>query len=212
MNLIGISTLALLVGMGAPAGAQEARMGVAVNLAAPTGAFRSTDYPPYGTVVSTSNESYDLGVGVQLTFAFPLDRRTAFRLNLGGQGFSGRATAPGYDRMNLQQQMFSIGAELQIFPGDGNAFRQSGTYFLIGPAVDFERFDSSYGDPNYYPDYTVNKTRLGGVVGIGHTFRPHGGMRYSLEAAFHKTLNATDTAAGNPPASDYLKLGFGLVF
>jgi hypothetical protein len=207
-----IPALALVAGLCAPLRAQEARFGVALNLAIPTGALSGTTYPPDAYVTAPTRESYDAGIGAQFTVSFPRDRSLALRLNLGGQSFSGRSTAPGYARVNLQQQMVSLGADLQLFLADGNAFRQSGTYVLAGVAADFERFDSSYSDPNWYPDNTLNRTRLGGVLGIGHSFRPYGGLRYSLEAALHKTLSGTDTAAGDPPASDFVRIGFGFIF
>ena len=203
-------TLALLVC--GPLRAQDARFGAALNLTLPTGAFAGTTYPPDQFVASSTRESYDTGLGAQFTIAFPMDRKTALRLDLSGSANRGRATAAGYERLNLQQQMFSLGAEFQLFPGDGNAYRQSGTYFLAGVSADFERFDSSYGDPDYDPNNTYNRTRLGGVVGVGHTFRPNSGIRYSLEVAFHKTLSGSDTAAGDPPASDFVRVGFGFVF
>jgi hypothetical protein len=33
-----------------------------------------------------------------------------------------------------------------------------------------------------------------------------------VEATFHKTLTANDIKAGDPPSTDYVKLGFGFVF
>jgi hypothetical protein len=206
--LAGTALVALL---GAPLAAQDNRMGLSINLAVPTGGFAGTSYAPDAFTVSSSRESYNTGVGAQFTVSFPVDKTFALRLNLGGQSFSGRASAPGYYDLNLQQQMFSLGGEAQFFLADGNAFRQSGTYLLAGVALDFERFDASYGDPNYDASNSVNKTRVGGVIGIGHTWRRGGGFRYLIEGAYHKTLTQTDTAAGDPPGSDFLRFSFGVI-
>jgi len=49
-------------------------------------------------------------------------------------------------------------------------------------------------------------------VGIGHSFGYDAGMRFNLEATFHKTLTGNDVGAGDPPSTDFVKLGFGWVF
>lgn len=211
MKKVTLSGLALLVFLGAPLAAQDTRFGLTLNLGVPTGAFAGTDYPADAYVASPTHETYNAGLGATFTMSFPVDKATAFRLSLGGQSFTGRATAPGYESLNLQHQMFSLGGEAQFFPGEGSAYRQSGTYFLVGASVDFERFDASYWDPNYYPTDTLNKTRMGGIVGIGHTFRRGVGLRYLVEGAYHKTLTQHDTAAGDPPASDFFRFSFGII-
>ena len=49
------------------------------------------------------------------------------------------------------------------------------------------------------------------VAGFGHSFRYSGRGRWTLEAAYHKTLSGVDTANGFPPA-DYVRLSVGMVF
>jgi hypothetical protein len=88
---------------------------------------------------------------------------------------------------------------------------------VAGLSVDFEQFDRSFGDLNssYYNNYNVDttrKSRLGASGGIGHSFGYDAGMRFTLEATFHKTLTGNDVNAGDPPSTDYVKLGFGFVF
>jgi len=64
----------------------------------------------------------------------------------------------------------------------------------------------------------VNKTRLGGLAGIGYSFRPFGRWRTNVELAFHKTLSGYDTNTlpdlGNPglPPADFFRLTYGVVF
>ena len=38
------------------------------------------------------------------------------------------------------------------------------------------------------------------------------GLRFTMEATFHKTLTTHDVDAGDPPSTDFVKLGFGFVF
>ncbi len=136
----------------------------------------------------------------------------SIRLNLSGHAVDGSNTAPGYDAINLRHYMFSVGGDLQIFTV--SAHRHRGTYFLAGVSADFERFDRSFddiGDPWSDVD-TTRKSRLGGNVGIGHTFGYDAGVRFNLEATFHATLNGKDEAKGEPPSTDFVRLSFGFVF
>ena len=64
---------------------------------------------------------------------------------------------------------------------------------------------------NYNVD-TTRKSRLGGSLGIGHSFGYDAGLRFTMEATFHKTLTNHDVDAGDPPSTDFVKLGFGFVF
>jgi len=206
----------LILASGSALKAQSPHYGFSLNLTVPTGGFASTTYPAYidafNNLVPPQKETYDVGLGGTFTASFPMDRNLAIRLNLSGSSEDGVNRAPGYSDLNLRHSIFSLGGDLQIFP-QGTAFRHRGLYFLAGLSADFERFDASYGsDPTYYPDYTTNKSRLGGSVGIGHSFGYDAGMRFTLEATFHKTLTGKPVDAGDPPSADFVKLGFGFVF
>jgi hypothetical protein len=194
-------------------------MGFSLNLTIPTGEFASKSYGSIDTsgLPYVEKETYDLGLGGSFTVSFPMDRNLAVRLNLSGSSENGTNRAAGYSDINLRHSIFSLGGDLQIFP-QGTAFRHRGLYFVAGLSADFEQFDRSFGDINsgYYDNYynidTTRKSRLGGNVGIGHTFGRDAGMRFTLEATFHKTLTANDVNAGDPPSSDFVKVGFGFVF
>ena len=203
----------LILVSGSALKAQSPHMGFSLNLTIPTGDFASKSYPDW---VPPQKETYDSGLGGSFTISFPTDRNLAFRLNLSGSSENGTNHATGYTNLHLQHSMFSVGGDLQIFP-QGTAFRHRGLYFVAGLSADIERFNASQGsDPGYYPDYTTNKTRLGGSVGIGHSFGYDAGMRFTMEATFHKTLTGTDANANTGdlpmPNADFVKLGFGFVF
>jgi hypothetical protein len=206
-NLI-LAATTLVLAAGAPLAAQNAHLGVAVNLGVPTGAFSSTTYS------DASQESYDPGLGFQFTASFPVDRSLAFRLNLGGNTFRGKYDQPGNYRQDVQDAMFSVGGEAQIFLADGNAMRHLGSYFIGGMALDLEKFsasDSGY-DPSFFPNTVVNKSRLAVVAGFGHSFPYAGRWRWTLEAVYHKTLTSYDTNAGDPPPADFVRISAGFVF
>ena len=203
--------LPLILASGSALKAQSPHMGFSLNLTIPTGDFASKSYPD---LLPPQKETYDSGLGGSFTVSFPTDRNLAVRLNLSGSSENGINRAPGFANLHLQHSLFSVGGDLQIFP-QGTAFRHRGLYFVAGLSADFERFNGSEGsDPGYYPDYTTNKTRLGGSVGIGHSFGYDAGMRFTMEATFHKTLTGTDTNVGDfpTPNADFFKLGFGFVF
>jgi hypothetical protein len=208
MNIWTLPALALVASLGAPLVAQDAHFGAAVNLAFPTGSFQSNGHYD-STLGVTSTDSFDTGVGVMFNASFPMDRRMAFRLEVGGEGFSGKNRAPGYGDLNLQQRMFTIGGQAQVFVGNGTALRYLGPYLVGGFSLDMERFDTSVGN-SYYNSDSFNKTRIGGLVGAGYAWRPYGSMRYTLEGAFHRTL--TGTGAGDPPAADFFRASFGIMF
>ena len=211
--------LPLLLGSGPLLQAQTPHMGFSLNLIFPTGDFASKSYPPYfdptaGYVIPTQKETYDVGLGGSFTVSFPMDRTVALRLNLSAASTNGTNRAPGERTINLRHSQFNLGGELQIFP-QGTAFRHRGFYVLAGLSADFEQFDRSFGDPQYdfyYNTDTTRKSRLGATGGFGHTFGYDAGMRFTLEATFHKTLTSNDVNAGDPPSTDYVKLGFGFVF
>lgn len=199
--------------------AQSPHIGFSLNLLFPTGEFASKSYPnidPNSGIPFVEKETYDVGLGGSFTVSFPVDRSLAIRLNLSGSSENGTNRAPGYRTINLRHSQFNLGGDLQIFP-QGTAFRHRGLYFVAGLSADFEQFDRSYGDISsaYYYDYNVDttrKSRLGGSLGIGHSFGYDAGLRFTMEATFHKTLTANDVTAGDPPSTDFVKLGLGFVF
>lgn len=204
--------LLIATGLTPPLHAQDPHFGFSLNLGFPTGDFRNKTYPPTGTVTTTQTEGYDVGLGGQFTISFPVDPRVAIRMNIGGQSTDGTNTASGYDRINLQHQMFSLGGEVQVFPGIGSAYRHKGTYLLGGVSADFERFDRSFGSPNVDFTDTTRKSRMGGTLGIGHSFGYDAFGRFTLEGVFHKTLSGNNIDAGDPPSTDFVKLSLGWVF
>ena len=214
--------LPVLLASGATLGAQSPHIGFSLSLIFPTGDFASRTYPPYfspsaGYVIPAQKETYDVGLGGSFTVSFPMDPHLAIRLNLSGSAENGTNSAPGEATINLRHSQFNLGGDLQIFP-QGTAFRHRGLYFVAGLSADFERFERSFGDLNsnyYYNNYAVDttrKSRLGANGGIGHSFGYDAGMRFTLEATFHKTLTGNDVNAGDPPSTDYVKLGLGFVF
>lgn len=208
--------LPLILVSGSALKAQSPHVGFSLNLLFPTGDFASTTYPAYfsssaGRVIPPQKETYDVGLGGSFTVSFPMDRNLAIRLNLSGSAENGTNRAPGESTINLRHSQFNLGGDLQIFP-QGTAFRHRGLYFVAGLSADFEQFDRSFGDPLYDYTDTTRKSRLGGSLGIGHSFGYDAGMRFTLEATFHKTLTSHDVDAGDPPSTDFVKLGFGFVF
>jgi len=208
--------LPLLLASGGALRAQSPHMGFSLNLLFPTGEFANKTYPAYyspsaGYTIPPQKETYDVGLGGSFTVSFPVDRSLAIRLNLSGSAENGTNRAPGETTINLRHSQFNLGGDLQIFP-DGTAFRHRGLYFVVGLSADFEQFDRSFGDPLYDYTDTTRKSRMGGSIGIGHSFGYDAGARFTLEATFHKTLTAHDVEAGDPPATDFVKVGFGFVF
>ena len=220
MKRMMIPALLTLIGTGSSLMAQEPRLGLSINLVLPTGQFQSMSGTGFDKASNpyTYTAGYDLGIGGQVTFSFPVDPKLAFRVNLGAQSTDGSDTAPGYSKINLRHVMFSVGGDLQIFTQ--SAYRHRGTYFLVGLAADFERFDRSADDLNsdWATVDSTRKSRLGGNFGIGHTFGYNAGTRFTLEATYHKTLTGIDKTLTNSapptgePAADFVRVGFGWVF
>jgi hypothetical protein len=202
--------LLLAAALAATAQAQEAHLGLAFGLLMPTGTLRSTTYGPTTTVPVPQTEGYDLGLGAQFTASFPLDQRTAIRLNVNGHSSTGTNVAPGYTTLNLEHSIFSVGAEMQFF--SGSAYRHRGAYLFAGLSADFESFDRSSGDVGWDNTATTRKSRSGASLGVGRTFGYEGGYRFTVELAYHKTLSGTDAARLDPPSSDFFKMNFGWVF
>lgn len=208
-----ILALGLLAAGSAPAlDAQEPHFGFAMNLGFPTGDFRSHSIPATATA-GRQTEGFDAGFGGQFTISFPLDQRVALRMNFGGQSTTGSLAETGYANQDLQHNLFSLGAELQLFLS-GSAARHRGTFLFVGPSADFERWDYTYDRHwDHYSDSTTydRKSRFGGTLGLGHSFGYQGG-RFTMEFGFHKTLSGNDAAKGEPPSADFAKLSFGWVF
>ncbi|MDR3669624.1 MAG: outer membrane beta-barrel protein [Holophaga sp.] len=217
MEKVRVATFILALSLAVPLAAQDPHFGLGLSLSIPVGGFNSTDYGPSGSQGSPSNEGYDTTLGGQFTVSFPVAQQLAVRLDIYGQSTTGEDTAPGLVTYNLRHQLFSLGGEAQYFLGTGDAYRHRGAYVVGGLSMDLENFKSSYGDPDWF-GYSVNKTRLGGLVGAGYSFRPFGRWRTNAEVAFHKTLtgDATSTqptsdSPGTPPA-DFFRLTYGVVF
>lgn len=209
-----LPALALALALPAAAQAQSPHFGVALNVVVPTGEFSQTTYAISPSGTQRPKEGYDTGLGAAFWVSFPANRTLAFRLNFSGSSNDGTYDDPGVVHYNARQSMFSIGGELQIFLQEG-AFSHKGSYLFGGVAQDFERFDLGYGDlnNNYYNSDivdTTRKTRLGANFGFGHSFGYAGGMRFNMEVGYHATLQ--DRRAGDPPKSDAVKIGFGVVF
>ena len=202
--------LLILLLLAAPAlHAQEPHMGFTIDLIGPVGDFSSKTYPAVGTF-PIAKDDYDIGLGASFTLSFPMERALAIRMNLNFNSNDGQHFEAGND-YNLRHTMFSAGGDLQIFPGQG-AYRHRGFYFLGGVSADFETFDRSFGDPNYDYTSTSRKSRLGGQVGFGHSFGRDAGARFTLEVTYHTTLTDHKVEAGDPPATSFVKAGFGWVF
>ncbi len=195
--------------------AQEPHIGFSIDLVNPVGDFSSKTYPATANVLAPQTEAYDVGLGVGFTVSFPLERAVAIRMNINANSNDGKNTAPGYNTIDIRHTMFSVGGDIQIFPGQG-AYRHRGFYFLGGVSADFESFQQR--DPNlyynYYDEYytTDRKSRMGAQVGFGHSFGGDAGARFTLEVTYHTSISAHDVAAGDPPATSYAKVGFGWVF
>lgn len=210
-----LTALPLILASGSALQAQTPHFGFSLNLLFPTGDFNNKTYPPYvdtyGNLVPTQKEGYDLGLGGTFFMSFPVDRSLALRMSFSGAANSGTNTAPGQATINLRHSEFNLGGEMEIFP-NGTAYRHRGIYFLGGISADFEQFDRSFGDPLYDYTDTTRKSRMGATVGFGHSFGYDAGARFNLEFTFHKTISGNNTDAGDPPSTDYLKLGLGWVF
>jgi len=202
--------LLLLLGASLAAQGSDPRVSLGLNLSFPTGGFYKSTYGPTSEVLSPQTETYDMGAGAQIGLTYPLDRHVAFRGVLAGQFHGGKNTAPGYENINLEHSMVSLGAEIHIYPE--SALRLRGPYFFGGVSADFERFDRSFGDVDWDYTDTTHKSRLGGTLGLGHSFPMGGSSRWYLEAAYHTSLTGKDAAAGDPPATSFLRFAVGWVF
>jgi len=196
--------------------AQSYNFGLAFNIGAPLGEFREKTYPATLDVLAKQAEGYDIGYGGELTMSIPIQKNLAFRVGLGGMTTKGTNTANGYDTIYLRHNMFFLSAEAQVFFDD--AYNHSGTYLAFGISSDFERFERAFDDDWDYWDYyhserdVTRKSRMGGTIGIGHTFYRGNGINFTTELSYHLTLTSKDINRGEPHAVDFLKIRFGLVF
>jgi len=193
--------------------AQSPNWGLGLSIVAPTGDFREKVYPPTADLGVQQIEGYDIGLGGQITVSMPVGTNLAFRFGMLGMGTEGTNTAAGCDTLILSHTLFSLTGEVQLF--FDNAYWHRGFYIAAGVSADFERFESKYdytdswGDPIYFD--IRRKSRLGGSLGVGHTFKGSG-LNFTLEAVYHKTLNGNDPLRLEPPGADFLRIGFGIVF
>ena len=213
-HLIPLMALALVSGTALRA--QAPHIGFTIDLVNPVGDFSSKTYPPTANVTTPQTEAYDVGLGVGFTVSFPLERVVALRVNLNANSNDGKNTAPGYSTIDIRHTMFSVGGDIQIFPGQG-AYRHRGFYFLGGVSADFESFqqrDPNYVYSNYYDEYytTDRKSRMGANIGFGHSFGGDAGARFTLEVTYHTSISDHDVSAGDPPATSFVRAGFGWVF
>lgn len=191
-------------------GAQSPNYGLAISMGIPMGEFRETTYPPTTSVPVVQVEGYDIGIGGQFTMSMPLQKNLAFRFGISGMETEGTNTAAGYDTITLKHTLFSISGEIQVFFDD--AYWHRGPYVVGGVSGDFERFERSFDYYYWGVSDVTRKNRLGGMVGIGHTFGGGGGLKFMLEASLHSTLTGKNPELDEPPASDFLKIVFGFVF
>lgn len=197
--------------------AQTPNFGLSFKLGAPIGELREKIYAPTYELPVQQVEGYDVGFGLQFTMSIPLQRKLAFRTGLGWMSTKGTNTASGYDTIYLRHNMFSLSGELQLFLHD--AYRHQGTFLSAGISGNFERFERSFDDDWSYNDYwyysesdVTRKSRMGGIVGIGHTFYGHSNLNFTTELSYHFTLSNSDIYRGEPPSANYFNIGFGLVF
>ena len=202
-----LAGIALGLVTGGTLAAQEPRFGLGFTVNVPTGALNSSTQ-------AGATDTYNTTLGAQFTVSWPLSSQVALRLNVAGATFDGSrnwASGGGY---NLQDEMLNVGGDLQIFLGQGSARRHVGAYLIGGLSADMERFTGSTDDPGFYPDYSVNRTRLGAQAGLGYSCPDAGRMRWTLEGVFHKTLTGTDASFDTraTPAADFAKLYVGFIF
>lgn len=146
--------------------------------------------------------------------SFPLQKTLAFRVGIGGISSRGTSTVPNEDTIFLRHSMFNLSGEFQIFFDD--AYRHRGAYAIAGLSGNFERFERSYDDNwNAYRDYSevnvTRKSRLGGIIGMGHTFYG-AAAKFTTEIAYHATLTGKDLNLDDPIESNFVRISFGLVF
>ena len=210
-----ILSFALVLACVGPMQAQTNNFGLAFNLGAPFGDFREKTYAATFEVPVQQVEGYDIGYGGQLTMSIPLQKSLAFRLGLGGLSTRGTNTAIGFDTIYLRHNLFFLSAEAQIFFDD--AYRHSGTYLVLGLSSNFERFERSFDDDwsYWYSDRdrdVTRKSRMGGTIGIGHTFYSRYGLNFTTELSYHVTFTNRDINRMEPHPTDFLKFSFGFVF
>jgi hypothetical protein len=172
----------------------------------PMGEFGGMDVPATPAMPVAQSEGYDPGVTARFTMTFPLFfRYLGLRAGAGFAYNTGANTAYGYKDLGLTYIAFGASGELQIFFDE--SYRHRGTYIFGGAAINNETFSESD------TSFMERKVRLGATAGLGHTFtRPGGRGGWTIELAYHATLSAKDTAAGDKVAADHIRVGVGYVF
>jgi hypothetical protein len=215
-NMRHLTCLALALACLGPLQAQSPNFGLSIFVSAPSGRFAETKYQEdIEGLPSVATEGYDVGFGGQFTMSFPLQKTLAFRAGIAGMSSKGTSTMPGYETIFLRHTLVSLSGEFQIFLDD--AYRHRGGYVIAGISGDFERFERSYDDrwDSRWDDYSEmdveRKNRLGGILGVGHTFYGSS-FKFTVEAAYHTSLTGKDFNRGEPIGSDFVKVSLGLVF
>jgi hypothetical protein len=207
-----IPCIALALASFASAQAQSPNAAISFNIALPMGEFREKIYAPWGDVDTNQIEGYDVGIGGTFTLSFPVSSNLAIRAGIGAISSKGTNTAQGYMTQFLRHSNVMVSSELQFFTK--SAYQHSGTYLFAGISGNFERFEM--GDDDKFDRYTerlVNRiNRAGGSIGIGHTFYGNSGVNFVTELSYHATLTSKDFYRGDPPAVDFAKISFGMVF
>jgi hypothetical protein len=207
-----IPCIALALASFASAQAQSPNAALTIGFTIPTGEFREKIYLPTPDEDFFKKEGYDVGFGCGFSLSFPMNLNMALRTGIGFVSSGGTNTAPGYETIFLRHNNVMLTGELQFFTK--NAYRHAGTYFVAGISGNFERFERSF-DKNWdsWSEKDVDRTsRLGGIVGIGHTFYSNGGLNFVTELSFHTTLTGKDFYREEPPAANYIKISFGMAF
>jgi hypothetical protein len=208
-----IPCIALALASFASAQAQSPNAALTIGFTIPTGEFREKIYWPRNDVDANQVEGYDVGVGGGFSLSFPMNRNMALRTGIGFVSSKGTNTAPGYETIFLRHNNVMLTGELQFFTK--NAFQHSGTYIVAGISGNFERFERSFDDNWDYSwsEKDVSRTnRLGGIIGIGHTFYSGSGLNFVTELSYHTTLTGKDLYRDEPPAANFVKVSFGMVF
>jgi hypothetical protein len=211
-----IPCIALALASFATAQAQSPNAAISLGITIPTGEFREKIYAPWGEVTTNQIEGYDVGVVGAFSLSFPMSRTVALRTGIGFISSRGTSTALGYETLFLRHSNVMLSAELQLFTK--NAYQHAGTYTFAGFSTNFERFERAYDD-NWDSSYwygsevdVTRKNRLGGTIGIGHTFFSNTGFNFVTEWSYNTTLTGKDPYRSDPPAADFVKISFGMVF
>jgi hypothetical protein len=210
-----LTCLAFALACIAPLQAQSPNFGLSVLMSIPSGRFAETKYNEIiDDMPAIATEGYDVGIGGQFTMSFPLQKTLAFRAGIGGMTSRGTSAVPGHETIFLRHTLFNLSGEFQIFFDD--AYRHRGTYAIAGISGDFERFERSFEDRwddffSYSDVDVTRKSRLGGILGMGHTFYGSS-VKFTAEVAYHATLTNKDFNLGEPIGTDFIRISLGWIF